>query len=241
MKSRLGYEINNDNPEDKKRFIRGLFKSIVSTYDIANRVLSFGIDMRWRREMLSYINILHNIRAVDLCCGTGDVTKLFHKRGIEVFPIDFSIDMIRKGVKRRALRDRSIVADVSSLPLKDNSFNLATIAFGVRNIPDLDIFMIEVRRILTKGGKLILLELVRPENIVIRFLYSLYLNIMLPFVGGLMSFKPMAYRYLSRSIATFMSPENLKFMLEKHGFVEICHYFQTFGIAIIIVCQKDQS
>ena len=122
--------------------------------------------------------------------------------------------------------------------MTDNRFHTATIAFGIRNIPDLDRFMVEVNRVLMPGGWFVILELVRPRNPFIRMAYSLYLEKFLPAIGGFISGKPMAYQYLSKTIATFVDPLDLQAMLEAHGFDRVCHYPQTFGVATIIVCRK---
>ncbi|MBW2643645.1 MAG: class I SAM-dependent methyltransferase, partial [Deltaproteobacteria bacterium] len=117
----------------------------------------------------------------------------------------------------------------------------ATIAFGIRNIPDIDIFIKDLFRVLMPGGQLAILELVRPVNKIIEKLYSFYLCNLLPFIGGIISGRKSAYRYLSGTIATFVDPKDLQALLEKFGFTDVSHYPQTFNIAAIIICRKELS
>jgi demethylmenaquinone methyltransferase/2-methoxy-6-polyprenyl-1,4-benzoquinol methylase len=241
VKTNTSYEINNKNPEEKKRFIKNLFDSIVPTYDILNHLLSMGTDMLWRRNIFRHINDVQNKNAIDLCCGTGDLSLLLHQKGAKVFSLDFSMNMLQKGLGKKAIKDYPVSGDASLLPCKDNLFSAATIAFGIRNIPDIDNLIKEVFRVLTSGGEFVILELVRPENPIIKSLYSFYLNKLLPFIGGIVSGEKTAYKYLSGTISTFLDPDDLQSILEKYGFKNICHYRQTFGVATIIVCEKDLS
>ena len=237
----IRYEINNVNPEEKKRFIKKLFDSIVPTYDLLNHILSMGTDMLWRRNIFHHITEVRNNLAIDLCCGTGDLSLLLHQKGAKVVSLDFSMNMLQKGIKKKALKGYPVVADASLIPFVNNSFAAATIAFGIRNIPDIDIFIKEVFRVLMPGGQLAILELVRPVNKIIEKLYSFYLCNLLPFIGGIISGRKSAYRYLSGTIATFVGPKDLQALLEMYGFTQISNYPQTFGVATIIICRKELS
>ena len=241
MRSPIAYEINNHSPEERKRFVRKLFDSIVPTYDLLNRVLSAGIDSRWRADVLRLTGDVRDRLVIDLCCGTGDLSRLLHDKGAKTVSIDFSAEMLRRGLKRKALQGDSILADACVIPFGSNTFDVATVAFGIRNIPDLDHFMEEVHRVLKPGGRLAILELVRPRRRVIRFLYSRYLGTVLPLVGGIVSGRPLAYRYLSRSIATFVDPPTVQDLLERHGLTSVSFHPRTLGIAAIIVCQKGRD
>jgi demethylmenaquinone methyltransferase/2-methoxy-6-polyprenyl-1,4-benzoquinol methylase len=147
MKSKLSYELNNKDPEDKKRFIRNLFDDIVPTYDLLNHMLSFGTDKLWRRRIFRHVRPAKERRALDLCCGTGDLSLLLHRHGANTVSLDFSLNMLGRGKARNALPGNCVAADASRLPFADASFGLATIAFGIRNIPDLNIFIDEVNRV----------------------------------------------------------------------------------------------
>ena len=175
---------------------------------------------------------------IDLCCGTGDLSLLLHKKGAKVTSLDFSLNMLQKGLARGAIKPGALAADACRIPVKDNTFSLATIAFGIRNIPDLDNFLAEVRRVLVPGGRLVILELVRPEIKWVSLLHSFYLTSLLPFIGGVISGKPKAYKYLSGTIATFVSHRDLKAILERNGFVRTVHFLQTLGVAAIMISEK---
>lgn len=241
MNTNFSYEIDNDNPEEKKRFIKKLFDSIVPTYDLLNHILSMGTDMLWRRNIFHHIKDVRDNMAIDLCCGTGDLSLLLHQKGAKVVSLDFSMNMLQKGIKKKALKGYAVVADASLIPFRENSFAAATIAFGIRNIPDIDIFIKDLFRVLIPGGQLAILELVRPVNKIIEKLYSFYLCNLLPFIGGVISGRKSAYRYLSGTIATFVDPKDLQALLEKFGFTKVSHYPQTFSIATIIICRKELS
>ncbi len=234
----MTYQLNNENPEGRKRSIRGMFDAIVPTYDLLNHVLSFGTDLQWRRDLVKKTGAGRGSRVIDLCCGSGDVSRLLAGRGLETVSLDFSGEMLKLGIKKKALADAAVLGDACRLPFAAGSFAAATIAFGIRNIPDLDRFMEEVSRVLRPGGTLAILELVRPENRVVRAGYSFYLRRLLPVIGGLVSGKPAAYRYLSGTIATFVHPLVVKEMLEKHGFGSVTIFPRTLGVAAIMTCRK---
>ena len=236
----IAYEIDNHHPQSRKRFIQQLFDAIVPTYDLLNRVLSMGTDVVWRRNIFRHIPAVYGQKVVDLCCGTGDLSALLHKRGGRVVSLDFSLKMLQRGIQKKALAGRPLAADASLLPFKSQTFDLACIAFGIRNIPDIDSFIREVRQVLTPRGKLVILELTRPQNRFVRASYKLYLNHLLPLIGGLVSRQPIAYRYLSRTIATFIEPGDLGRMLIQSGFARVQHFPQMFGIATISVAHKGR-
>lgn len=238
MRAEHKFSIDNETPEKKKKFIRELFDSIVPTYDFLNRFLSFGIDTGWRKKLIRLAGDLSGKNVLDLCCGTGDLTKLLRNKKARVFSLDFSIPMLKKGYHKKWLSNLIVAADASRLPFKDSFFHYATIAFGIRNIPDLDNFIMETNRVLTPGGKLYILELTRPKNKIVLFFYNLYLKLILPFVGGLISRRKNAYRYLSDTISTFVDVDELSGLLRENGFAEIRVYRLTFGVATIFECLK---
>lgn len=241
MDSQSDYQVDNRNPQERKLFVRNLFDSIVPGYDALNHLLSFGTDVLWRKDLVRRLGPVEGDVVLDLCCGTGDVSRLLHRRGAGTVSLDFSREMIEAGVRKGALSGHAVAGDATLLPFVDSAFDAVTIAFGVRNIPDLDRFVAETCRVLKPGGRLAILELVRPENSVVRLGYSFYLARVLPFVGGTLSGKRFAYRYLSDTIATFIHPNALAEMLAGQGFADIEHHPRTFGVATIIVCRKDAA
>ncbi len=232
------YEINNTDPSEKKQYIRSMFDSIVPTYDLLNRILSGGIDNLWRKDLVRLIGASGSDRILDICCGTGDLTRHLVKGGGEIHSLDFSFNMLVKGVGKGWLCGKNISADAGRLPFKNGSFNFLTIAFGIRNIPDVDVFLAESLRVLKPGGGLFILELTRPDNPVVRFFYNLYLTKILPFIGGILSGKREAYRYLAGSISTFLDRDTLIERIKHAGFGTVEFERKTFGVATIYICRK---
>lgn len=241
MKYSARYEVNNDTPDEKKRYIQNLFNTIVPTYDLLNRVLSGGIDMLWRVNIFRHIKNVRNLPVLDLCCGTGDLSKLLFRKGAALTSLDFSVNMILEGKKKGRLPGGVVAADATKLPFVNGSYQAATVAFGIRNIPDLDRFIKEVHRVLKPSGQFVILELVRPKNPIIRLLYGLYLGKLLPIIGGIVSGERFAYEYLSTTIETFLDPSDLEIILKKYGFETVEHFPQTFGISTIMVCTKGDK
>ena len=233
------YKINNQTPQGKKRFIRSLFDAIVPTYDLLNHVLSFGTDILWRKNIFRYIQTVTDKTVIDLACGTGDLSRQLTVRGASVVSLDFSLAMLKKGIAKQAITHFPVAGDATSLPFADNTFAVATIAFGIRNIPDINVFMEEVFRVLVPGGELVILELTRPENPLIRLGYTVYLTRLLPFIGGLVSGHREAYRYLAGTIGTFIRPAEIRKMLTGHGFTATRQVSQCFGVAMIIIARKE--
>ncbi len=146
--------------------------------------------------------------------------------------------MLKKGVEKGWLSGENISADAGKLPFKNDTFDFLTIAFGIRNIPDVDVFLSDSLRVLKPGGKLLILELTRPDNAVVRFGYNLYLTKILPFIGGLLSGKREAYGYLAGSISTFLDRDVLIQRIKNAGFDSVEYKRKTFGVATIYVCGK---
>ncbi len=238
MTNYSSYEINNSDPSDKKRYIRTMFDSIVPTYDLLNRVLSGGIDNFWRKDLVRMLDGAENKRTLDICCGTGDLTRQLVKGGAELFSLDFSFNMLKKGIEKGWLSGENISADAGKLPFKNESFDFLTIAFGIRNIPDVDIFLSESLRTLKPGGRLLILELTRPDNVFVRFFYNLYLTKILPFIGGILSGRREAYGYLAGSISTFLDRDTLIERIKIAGFKTVEYKRKTSGVATIYICGK---
>jgi len=238
VKQTLAYEQNEERPGQRKKFIRDLFDDIVPTYDLLNRVLSCGIDRGWRKSLVKMGGDLRGRSVLDLCCGTGDQSRALRRAGATTVSLDFSLNMLKKGRERGWLNHLSVAADASELPFKNNSFDLMTVAFGIRNIPDLDRFISEARRVLVPGGRLLVLELTRPVNRPAAFFYRIYLERLIPFVGGIISGKGFAYRYLSGTISSFPGPEGLSEMFLSQGWSDVSIHRKTMGVATILECSR---
>lgn len=238
MNNPLTYQKEETDPARRKAFIKNIFDPIAPTYDLLNRLLSLGIDTWWRKQVVQLLGSVSGKSALDLCCGTGDLSKILFRKGARVLSLDFSFPMLSRGLKQGKLPGQAIIGDASQLPVRESTIDIATIAFGIRNIPDLDNLITGVLQVLRPGGKFAILELTRPKNLVIRGIYKIYLSLILPVIGGIISGKWKAYRYLSRTISTFINPDELIALLKKHGFTEVHKHSRTFGIATILICIK---
>ncbi len=237
MKGELKYTLENRDPSERKRFIRKTFDTIVPTYDLLNRILSLGIDMHWRRFAAKKVDNIRGQSLLDLCCGTGDFTRVFRKKGAEVTSLDFSLPMLQKGTTKTNLA-QAVAADASQLPFRDESFAILSIAFGIRNIPDLTNFISETYRVLKKGGVLVILELTRPRFAVLRFIHRIYLQTLVPLLGRVISGRSEAYRYLPGTIVTFVDPNALEEMFLRGGYTRTDKYYKTFGTVTVLICRK---
>lgn len=221
--------------------IQNIFSSIANKYDTLNSVLTLNIDKLWRKKALKICNLKENNKALDLCCGTGQMVHYLCKtvgKNTEVIGLDFNEEMIKVGYKRleqsiKGYKFRLINGNVLALPFKDNTFDCITIAFGLRNVPDKKKALLEMYRVLKPGGKLICLELSKPTIPLFKNVYYLYFNHVLPFIGYLGTRDKKAYYYLRDSVNDFMTKDQLKIEFEKCGFKDTNFKALTFGIASI--------
>lgn len=227
----------------KRRFVRGIFSAIAPRYDLLNHLLSFNIDRAWRRRAIA---ALHWERApeatyLDLCAGTLDVAAMlvrqagFHGR---VLGADFAEPMLREGLSKATANVQPLVADALDLPLASASAAGAIVAFGVRNVSDLDAALREVYRVLETGARFVILEFTTPRNVVMRAAYHFYFHRVLPLVGGVVSGHRSAYRYLPVSVAHFPAEEELARRMVVAGFTDVRWKSLSLGIAAIHVGAK---
>lgn len=234
-----------DNPDEKKKFVREKFSSISKDYDFLNTVLSFHIDRYWRWLTTRMLRDFPEGTIMDLCAGTLplslELTRQAPKR--QVLAIDFCEDMLRAGIKNlpkdeRKNRIMPICGDGEMIPAVDESCWGITVAFGVRNLSRTQEGLNEMYRVLKPGGRLLILEFSRPSNPIIKPLYNLYLNRILPGIAGLVSGDKEAYDYLASSIAKFYEPEELLQMMREAGFKKTYRRPLTFGVVSIYVGEK---
>ena len=234
-----------DNPDEKKKFVREKFSSISKDYDFLNTVLSFHIDRYWRWLTTRMLRDFPEGTIMDLCAGTLplslELTRQAPKR--QVLAIDFCEDMLRAGLKNlpkdeRKNRIMPVCGDGEMIPAVDESCWGITVAFGVRNLSRTQEGLNEMYRVLKPGGRLLILEFSRPSNPIIKPLYNLYLNRILPGIAGLVSGDKEAYDYLASSIAKFYEPEELLQMMREAGFKKTYRRPLTFGVVSIYVGEK---
>ena len=229
---------------DREVQVRRIFSEIAPRYDLLNRVLSGGVDRRWRREAVDRLGWEGRPegRYLDACAGTYDLSvELADRPGFHgtVVASDFAGPMLREG--RAKVSGRPLVpvcADSLQLPFPDGSFDGAMVAFGVRNLAGLERGLRELCRVIRSGGRLVVLEFTLPPNPLIRAGYLFYFTRILPLVGRLVSGHPWAYSYLPASVREFPSPPELAGLMEKAGFGRAEWRLLTFGVAALHVGTK---
>jgi demethylmenaquinone methyltransferase / 2-methoxy-6-polyprenyl-1,4-benzoquinol methylase len=213
------------------RWVRGMFGNIAGQYDLLNRLLSFNLDRRWRARAVHRVaEVLErpNARALDLCCGTGDILVAIEKRkSTAVFGSDFCHPMLV--VAQRKVVSPLFEADALALPLAGASFDLITIAFGFRNLANYTTGLEEMMRVLKPGGAVAILEFSQPSNRVFAGLYSFFSTRVLPAIGGMVSGSREAYTYLPDSIRKFPSAGELADQMRHAGFQRVEFELMTGG------------
>lgn len=223
--------------------IKKMFVFISPRYDLLNHILSFGLDFYWRYRMV-YIasNYLFGkkVYLLDIAGGTGDVAFAFTKlKNLKIAVIsDFCLEMLRLAKiksKKYKFSFSFSCTDGENINFKNNTFNLVTNAFALRNIKNLERAFSEMKRILNPGGFCMSLEFARPENVFFKPFFYLYLNYILPLMGAIISSNYDAYKYLSSSIQEFMTPKEVCELLKKSGFKNVHSIPLTFGIVVIYI------
>lgn len=228
--ARAGSAITHDTA------VRRMFDRISPTYDLLNRLMSFGIDRRWRvRALEELARDLPEGAILDVCAGTLDLSRALRGRfpSRRIFALDFARDMLLAG---RSKADGALlaVADAMRLPVRSGSAAGFICGFGVRNLSDPNAGLREAARVLKPGGVCIVLEFFRPETAFMRAFHLLYAQIALPALGRIISGDAEAYRYLSRSMRGFLSRTEYEAAMREAGFRDVQGIDLTFGIASIV-------
>ena len=225
--------------------VHGTFSFIAGKYDLFNGFASLGIDRSWRRAAVTAAAIKTSSRVLDLCAGTGDLSLAIARYGrpAEVVGVDFVPEMLAVAERKAAgFRGRTeisfVVADAQKPPFPDASFDVVTVAFGVRNLPDRAEHFAEVLRILKPGGRYVILEFSRPSGAVWRWLYHRYLGSVIPVIGGLLTGDRAAFAYLNDSIRSFPAQGALAAELRAIGFSAISWEDRSGGIVAIHTAVK---
>lgn len=230
---------------EKGRGIRDMFDAIAPRYDLLNRLLSLGIDRRWRTFAVSQLSIPDGGKVLDVATGTGDVALEIAARtapSVHIVGADFTQGMLVRGQEKIAAtpfagRIVLVNAPCEALPHPEGVFDGVTIAFGIRNVVDRSAGLREMCRVLRPGGRAVILEFSQPRNRLFRTIYHGYFRHVLPWVGGLFS-RRSAYQYLPDSVLEFPSQEAFKQMMIAAGFDSVRHHDLTGGIATVYVGDK---
>tara|TARA_R110001606_G_scaffold28147_1_gene89462 strand:- start:487 stop:1221 length:735 start_codon:yes stop_codon:yes gene_type:complete len=233
-----------DSMLGKKEQVTKMFDTISGNYDGLNRVISFGIDIKWRKRVVSIVSKKNPNKILDIATGTGDLAINMTKTGAkEIIGLDISPGMLEVGkrkISEKNLGDtiKMIVGDSENLPFEDNSFDAITVAFGVRNFENLEKGLQEIYRVLKPEGSFVVLETSIPTKTPYKQGYKFYTKFILPTIGKLFSKDRSAYAYLSESAAAFPHGKQFNNILAKIGFIGIDNRPQTFGVASIYVATK---
>ncbi|MBL4663055.1 MAG: bifunctional demethylmenaquinone methyltransferase/2-methoxy-6-polyprenyl-1,4-benzoquinol methylase UbiE [Flavobacteriaceae bacterium] len=234
-----------DSNASKKQQVEEMFDNISGNYDGLNRVISLGTDIKWRKKVLKLVAESQPNTILDIATGTGDLALLFAKNidAKKIVGLDLSegmLSMARKKIIGTELKDKVtfIKGDSEDLPFEDNSFDVITVSFGIRNFETLEKGLSEIKRVLVPGGRFVILETSVPTKFPWKQGYYLYSKGVLPIIGKLFSKDKVAYRYLSNSASVFPFGEKLNNILSKIGFIAIENKPQTFGVATIYIASK---
>jgi demethylmenaquinone methyltransferase/2-methoxy-6-polyprenyl-1,4-benzoquinol methylase len=234
-----------DSELGKKEQVAQMFDTISENYDGLNRVISFGIDIKWRKKVLQLVSDKNPKTVLDIATGTGDLAILMTNTSAEkIIGLDISAGMLEVGrnkIKAKKLSDKieMILADSENMPFEDNTFDAITVAFGVRNFENLEKGLAEILRVLKPNGIFVILETSVPDKTPYKQGYTFYSKNILPLIGKLFSKDDSAYQYLSESASVFPYGEVLNNILRKIGFIEVRAMPQTFGVATIYSASKS--
>lgn len=234
-----------DSDLGKKEQVTKMFDTISEEYDGLNRVISFGIDIKWRKKVVEIVKATNPKTVLDIATGTGDLAiNLAETSAEKIIGLDISSGMLEVGKTKIATKNldnkiEMIIGDSENMPFKDNTFDAITVAFGVRNFETLEKGLKDILRVLKPNGTFVILETSVPTKFPFKQGYKFHSKIILPTVGRLFSKDKTAYKYLSDSASVFPFGEDLNNILRNIGFINVKDLPQTFGVATIYTASKQ--
>ena len=233
-----------DSDLSKKEQVTKMFDTISGDYDGLNRVISFGIDIKWRKKVVALVGASQPENILDIATGTGDLAiAMANTNAKKIIGLDISSGMLEIGktkINKKGLSSKieMVLGDSENMPFKDNTFDAITVAFGVRNFENLKNGLKEILRILKPGGVFVILETSVPIKTPYKQGYKFYTNNILPLIGRAFSKDRSAYKYLCESASVFPYGEALNNILREIGFINVEDFPQTFGVATIYKSSK---
>ena len=222
--------------EEKVQAVRSMFDTIAPRYDLVNRVMTFRMDVGWRRRTVRDLRLPAGSLVADLACGTGDFCRELQTQGLRPVGFDLSFGMLAAARTEAPLAE----ADILRLPVPDGCLDGVTCGFALRNLVELGGFFVELARVVRPGGRIALLDVAIPPNPVLRWGHSIYFGRVVPMVGGLLS-DPTAYRYLPKSVAYLPEPEVMLAQLRDAGFDDVRRDLLTTGISQLITATRRST
>lgn len=219
--------------DEKRTAVREMFDAIAPRYDLVNRVMTFRMDVGWRRRTVRDLNLGPGSTVLDLACGTGDLCIDLERAGLRPVGIDLSFGMLANARTSVPL----LQADALALPVPDGTVDGVTCGFALRNFVALEPFLAELGRVVRPGGRIALLEVAEPPNPVMRWGHGVYFGKVVPVIGGLLS-DAAAYRYLPKSVAYLPPTDDLLAMVRRCGFVGVRRDLLSGGIAQLITATR---
>jgi demethylmenaquinone methyltransferase / 2-methoxy-6-polyprenyl-1,4-benzoquinol methylase len=219
--------------EDKAQAVREMFDRIAPRYDLLNRIISLGLDVRWRRRAVAALHLPAGSLVLDLACGTGDFCRELERAGHRAVGFDFSCEMLRAARVATPL----VQADVLALPIGDSAAAGVTSGFALRNVAGLQPFFAETARVVRPGGRIAFLEVSEPQSRLLRAGNRLWFRHAVPLIGAVFSDRE-AYRYLPRSVAYLPPPDELVSMLRRFGFPDAQSLPLSGGVAQLLVATR---
>lgn len=216
--------------DEKARRVRGMFDAIAGRYDLVNRVMTFGMDVGWRRRAVRELRLPGRSLVMDLACGTGDLCRELQRNGYRAIGFDFSHGMLMSARTEAPL----VEADILRSPVLDGSADGATCGFALRNVVDLRALFAELARAVRPGGRIVILEASEPSSPAMRLGHSVYFRHIVPVIGGMLSDRE-AYRYLPKSMAYLPPADEMVAMLRDAGFPDAERMQLSGGIAQLLV------
>jgi len=239
------FEGGGTGMDKRPTIIARMFDRIAPSYDLLNTILSFGMDKGWRKAVIRALSLSGSDRVLDIATGTGDMALLaLSHMPCRVTGIDLSHQMLVRAAAKAARGNHGdhytvLQGNALHMPFADATFSKAMVGFGIRNMDNIPGLFAEVQRILKPAGRFAVLEFSVPEHIPFTWFYRLYMQRILPFVGGIVSGDFPAYRYLRDSVLGFPPPPVLEALLEKHGLRMVASRTLLFGIAHLYLAQKE--